>query len=254
MFTEQFAFSRPARVNFVGGGGKTGLILKLLEECSTTVPAVYTTTTRIHPPHTSGGLVIISSDNEDYLMQLLESAGLAWCSGRRFVVTHLPTSPRLLAGVTPDFAPRLDSLLFPLVFNEADGARSMSLKMPRGGEPVLMNGANYLVPVIGMDCLNKPAGAQTLFRWEIAARRCKLKTGDILTPELAAMILLHPQGVCRDWKLGMRIVPFINKADGAADDALAASLAASLFQNANFPVERVVFGSVENMRAQAISK
>lgn len=252
-FSEHFAFSLPARVNFVGGGGKTSLILRCLEEYSERVPAVYTTTTRIHPPHPSNGLMVISTDNEEYLELLLASAALGWSRGRRYVITRLPSSPGLLRGVTPGFADRLDQDLFPVILNEADGARSMSLKMPREGEPVLMEGAGYLVPVIGLDCLNQPLGPATLFRWDMASRRFSFQAGQVLNPELAASILLHPQGVCKHWKTGVRIIPYINKVDSESDDFLARSLALALLQNGRFPVERVVWGSTQSVRVSSLA-
>lgn len=251
MFSKHFAFSLPARVDFVGGGGKTSLILKLLEEYSESIPVVYTTTTRMHPPHPADGLVVMSSNNEEYLEMILERTVLCWHSHRRFVVTHLSNAPNLLRGVDRGFGERLDRVLFPMILNEADGARGMSLKMPREGEPVLLAGANYLVPVIGLDCLNRPLGPETLFRWELASRRYALSAGELLVPEVAASILLHKEGVCRDWKPGVRIIPFINKADSDSDDRLALSLASALLRNSNFPVERVVWGSLHNSRAAA---
>lgn len=253
MFTEHFAFEMPARVNFVGGGGKSSLILRLMEECSETAPVIYTTTTRIHPPHPGDGTIVISSDNEDYLEQMLDRAIFGSCRGRKFVVTHLSDSPNLLPGVNPGFADRLDGVVFPLVLNEADGARSMSLKMPHENEPVLMSNANYLVPVIGLDCLNQPMGPETIFRWELASQRCRLRAGDILTSEIAAGLLLHPRGVCRDWEPGMRIIPFINKADSEEREPLARSLARELLKNGNFPVERVVWGSLQNGKVASIA-
>ncbi|MGD0309584.1 MAG: selenium cofactor biosynthesis protein YqeC [Acidobacteriota bacterium] len=252
LFTEQFDFSLPARVDFVGAGGKTGLILRLLEEYSQAMPVLYTTTTRIHPPHPLDGLVIISSDNEEYLVRLLERAVSAWSHGRRFVATHLESSPNLLRGVAPDFVERLDCVRFPVILNEADGARSMSLKMPRDGEPVLLTASNYLVPVIGLDCLNKPLGPETLFRWDMASHRYRLPAGEFVSPELAAALLLHPHGVCKDWRPGMRIVPYINKADVEAEDALAGSLARAVLRNGNLPIERVVYGSIHSQRASHI--
>ena len=112
-----------------------------------------------------------------------------------------------------------------------------------------MEDAEYLVPVIGLDCLAKPLGPETLFRWEMAAPRYSLKHGQIITPELAASILLHPEGVCKDWKLGMKIIPFINKVDSESNDALARELAGALMHNGRFPIERIVWGSVQRARA-----
>ncbi len=253
MFSEQFAFDLPVCVNFVGGGGKTLLILRLMDEYSHRFPVIYTTTTRIHPPHPSDGLVIIACDDREVLRQVVERTVLGCVSPpHKIVITRNATSPRLLAGVDPDFANTLDRAIFPIIFNEADGARSMSLKMPRDGEPVLMHGADYLVPVIGLDCLMQPLGPETLFRWEIASTRHSLQEGQPLTPELAAALLMHPQGVCRDWTRGMRVIPFINKVDTASQEPLARELARALLHNRNFPVERVVWGSLFQDRVDSI--
>jgi len=237
-------------VNFVGGGGKTPLILKLLEEYSHSAPAVYTTTTRIHPPETAHGLVLLGCDDPQLLRSMMENT-VRCCSNqvRRLVVTRTTIAPRLLGGVDPGFGQTLDRGLFPVILNEADGARSMSLKMPREGEPVLMEGANYLVPVIGLDCLMQPLGPEILFRWDMAVARFFLKEGQMLTPKLASDLLLHPQGVCKHWKRDMQVIPYINKVDVEKQDALAEELAQALLQNNVFPVERVVWGSMLTGRA-----
>jgi probable selenium-dependent hydroxylase accessory protein YqeC len=250
LFLEEFAFRLPASINFVGGGGKTALILKLAEEFSESVPVVYTTTTRIHPPHPRNGLVIISGDDVGLLRLILQRVGCDPMDHvRTFVVTRPAMTPDLLKGVEPDFGPSLDRHLFPVLLNEADGARGMSLKMPREGEPVLMEDANYLVPVLGLDCVNRPLGPETLFRWEIAASRYSLREGETLTPGLAAKLLLHPEGVCKGWRTGIEIIPFINKVDTERDDDLAREVADALLDQESVPVKRVVWGSVQERRA-----
>jgi probable selenium-dependent hydroxylase accessory protein YqeC len=187
-----------------------------------------------------------------YLQEIVNRLGRKGDSRlRQVVVTRLASRPDLLLGVSPDFAATIDRECFPLVLNEADGARSMSLKMPREGEPVLMKSSNYLVPVIGLDCLNKPLGPQTLFRWQIASERHSLEAGQIITPELAASILLHPLGVCKDWRAGTHIIPYINKADTEELEPSADELAQALLHNTNYPVERVVWGSLHNARVNS---
>lgn len=254
MFAEKFAFQLPARVNFVGGGGKTSLILRLHEEYAESLPVIYTTTTRMHPPHPAEGLVIISSNREDFLKMLLERAVGASPCGRRFVVTALSGGPNLLRGVSPGFGELMDRSRFPLILNEADGSRSISLKMPRSGEPVLLQSAEYLVPVIGLDCLHRTLGPESVFRWDVAAQYFAGQTGARIDPELAASILMHPQGVCRDWLPGMQIIPFINKADTESDEGMARSLALALAANRNYPVERVVWGSLHNGTAGFLNR
>ena len=254
MFAEHFAFQTPSLVNFVGGGGKTGLILTLLDECQLSGAVIYTTTTRIHPPHPRDGMIIVSSNNLPLLREIVQRVG-RFCSRHacKLVATGPSMGPRFLQGVEPGFARSLDAELFPFVFNEADGARSMSLKMPRSNEPVLMEGAGYLVPVIGLDCLLKPLGPETLFRWEIAARHFSPAAGHPITPKLAAEILMHRQGVCRDWKPEMQIIPYINKVDGPGLEPLAGELALELLHNPCFPVNRVVWGSLQNGRVNSVA-
>lgn len=250
MFKEQFSFQLPAVVNFVGGGGKTGLILTLLREYAASIPVIYTTTTRIHPPDPSTGLMTLSCNDMEFLTLIVDRIGRMqrpdFCS---LVVTRRGLRPDLLQGVSPAFAGSLDGDMYPLILNEADGARSMSLKMPREGEPVLMEGARYLVPVIGLDCLGKPLGPESLFRWEMAASRFSLKEGEIITADLAARLLLHPQGVCRDCSPGTRIIPFINKADTPDSDSQARELAHALLTRGSFPIEYVVWGSLHAAKA-----
>ena len=116
-----------------------------------------------------------------------------------------------------------------------------------------MQGASYLVPVIGLDCLHKPLGPESLFRWETAAERFGFRAGEILTPELAAQILLHPQGVCKGWSPGVTVIPFINKADGPESDSDAQALAHALMCCGELPVRRVVWGSLQAGRAASIT-
>ena len=254
MFSELFSFRPHSRINFVGGGGKTALIHGLLEEYCRQGPVLYTTTTRIHPPEASEGLVIISSENLALLKSAVDRIGRE-CAHRpyKLAVTRRFMSPNLLRGVPPDFANTLNRESFGVLLNEADGAASFSIKLPREGEPVLMENAEYLVPVIGLDCLSQPMGPRVVFRFQAFADRFSLRAGQPLTPKLAAGILMHKQGVCRDWKAGVTIIPFINKVDNTAQDAAARDLALLILRNGNFPVRKVLFGSVLRGRIDSIS-
>jgi probable selenium-dependent hydroxylase accessory protein YqeC len=241
-------------VNFVGGGGKTALIHRLLEEYCCEGPVLSSTTTRLHPPDPTEGLVVISGENLVLLRQIVSQIGSS-CAGRpyKMVIARHFMSPNLLRGVPPDFADSLDRNLFPILFNEADGAAGFSLKLPKECEPVLMNHAEYLVPVIGMDCLYQPMGPEVVFRWQTLAGKFSLRAGERITPELAAGILLHALGVCKDWQPGVAIVPYINKVDGIEQDSAAKDLAYAILHNGNFPVHRVVLGSTIQRRANSVT-
>jgi probable selenium-dependent hydroxylase accessory protein YqeC len=171
----------------------------------------------------------------------------------KLTVTRGFMGPNLLRGVPPDFVNAVDRKPFPMLLNEADGAASFSIKIPREGEPVLMENANYLVPVIGLDCLNQPVGPKTLFRFQTLGERFSLREGEIITPKLAASVLMHPRGVCRDWRAGTKILPFINKVDNKSQDAAARDLAILILRNGSFPVSKVLCGSVLQGRVDSIS-
>jgi probable selenium-dependent hydroxylase accessory protein YqeC len=240
-------------VNFVGGGGKTALIHKLLEEYCYGGPVFSSTTTRVHPPDPTEGMVVISGENLLLLKHIVLQIACT-CPNRpyKLVVARHFMSPNLLRGLPPDFVDSVNRNLFPVFFNEADGSAGFSLKLPREGEPVLMNHAEYLVPVIGMDCLSQPLGPEIVFRWQELAGRFSLQAGECITPELAAGILLHAEGVCKGWKPGVTLIPFINKVDGQKQDAAAKELAHAILHHGRFPVERVVVGSTLHSRAYSI--
>jgi hypothetical protein len=65
-----------------------------------------------------------------------------------------------------------------------------------------------------------------------------------ITPEIAANILMHSSGVCKNLDAGTTIIPFINKVDDPAQEAAARNLAGNILRNPNFPIERVLYGSV----------
>lgn len=254
MFREQFDFRPHSLVNFVGGGGKTALIHKLMSEYSAQGSVFCTTTTRIHPPDPREDLALISAGNLNLLKQMLDCV-VRNCAANHFkvVMTGSYLSPTLLRGVPPDFYNFVDRSLLPIFLNEADGAASFSLKMPKEGEPVLMNGAEYLVPVLGIDCLHQSVDGGAIFRREEFLKHFPRNARGIITPQLAADILMHPRGICKGWNSGMQIVPFINKVDGPALDTEAKDLARTIMRNGHFPVKRVLFGSVLHGRVESLT-
>ncbi|MEJ2110471.1 MAG: selenium cofactor biosynthesis protein YqeC [Acidobacteriota bacterium] len=254
-FSKLFNFKLNSLVNFVGGGGKTILIHQLMDEYVHQGHVLYTTTMRIHPPQPDGKMAVLSSDNLTVLKSLVVQA-LGGCTNRNFkiVATRQFMEPDLLNGVPPDFLSNVDRALCTIFLNEADGSARFSLKLPRQREPVLMEEAQYLVPVIGLDCLDRASGPDTIFRFDALSSEFSIQTGQTITPELAADILMHPKGVCRDWKEGMTIVPFINKVDTQEQDSKAKLLASHILRNRVFPVSRVVLGSVRFMRSFYVSQ
>jgi probable selenium-dependent hydroxylase accessory protein YqeC len=254
VFSEQFSFEDHTLVNFVGGGGKTSLIHKLMDEYSEKGPVFCSTTTRIHPPDPDKGFTVISGDNSVLIKKILASIGRD-CFDRHYKIltTRHFMSPNLLRGVDSDFIDDINPSIFSIFFNEADGSAGFSLKLPRDNEPVLMNKGQYLVPVIGIDCLQQRLGSHSIFRWQECAERFSLCENESITPELAAGILMHPLGVCKGWEIGTTIIPFINKVDDPNQVSYARELAGFILRNSNYPVERVLYGSVLQGTVESVS-
>ena len=250
MFAGLFKFIDHSLVNFVGGGGKTALIHRLLDEYSSRGPVLAATTTRVHPPDPREGLTLISSDNLTLLSSALKSISRN-CPTLPFkiIASRYFMSSNLVRGVPPDFFENIDHSLFPVFLNEADGAAGFSLKLHRENEPVPAMGAKYIVPVIGIDCIGRELGPDTVLRWRELSGGFSLRKGDLITPEVAARILMHPRGACKNLCPGTTIIPFINKVDSEALDSTALELADAILKNGAFPVERVIYGSVLKCRA-----
>jgi probable selenium-dependent hydroxylase accessory protein YqeC len=254
VFAEIFKFSDHSLVNFTGGGGKTALIHRLLDEYSGRGPVLAATTTRVHPPDPHEGLALISSDNIALLKLTLENISRDCAKlPYKIIASRYFMSSNLVRGVPPDFFEDIDCSLFPVFLNEADGAAGFSLKLPRENEPVPAAGAEYLVPVIGLDCIGRELGPNTVLRWLELSESFSLRKGERITPEIAARILMHPRGVCKNLRPETTIVPFINKVDSEAQDSTALELAAAILKNGVFPVERVIYGSVLKDRAFCLS-
>jgi len=254
VFAGLFAFIDHSLVNFVGGGGKTVLIHRLLDEYSSRGSVLATTTTRIHPPDPRDGIALISSDNLTLLKLSLENISRN-CPTLPFkiIASRYFMSTNLVRGVPPDFFENIDRRLFPIFLNEADGAAGFSLKLHRENEPVAASGAEYLIPVIGIDCIGRELSPDTVLRWRELSESFSLRKGDLITPEIAARIFMHTRGACKNLRPGTTIIPFINKVDSEALDSTALELADAILKNGAFPVERVIYGSVLKCRAFCLS-
>ena len=159
---------------------------------------------RVHPPDPQEGFSLIATDHLPFLHFVLEEISRNCAShAYRIIASRYYMSSNLVRGVPPDFFNTVDRGLFPISLNEADGAASFSLKLYRDSEPVLAEGAEYLVPVIGLDCLGRQLGPDTVLRWRELAESFSLCDGDRITPQIAASLLMHPRGVCKGWQPGM---------------------------------------------------
>jgi molybdenum cofactor cytidylyltransferase len=191
---------RHEHIAIVGGGGKTTLSHALARHLGAT-PAdrrcVLTTTTKMGRDQDGGLPVLI--DPTDATIAAVEHPTVAWGA---------TDGPKAL-GVEAATCDRWFELLDHLVV-EADGARRLPFKAPAPYEPVVGSSATIVVSVIGVDALGAVI-SDRCHRPEVVAERAGCRPGDVLTPERAARVLLHPQGFRRAVPAGARLVMVATK-------------------------------------------
>ncbi len=130
-------------------------------------------------------------------------------------------------GVDPEDCDRWFGLVDNLV-TEADGARRRPFKAPKPYEPVVPATVTTMISVIGVDALGRVIADQCHRPMRVAALAgCSPYVR--LTPEAAAVVLLHPEGARRALPDKARLVVAITKVNDATA-SFASDLEAELQQ------------------------
>lgn len=183
---------------FVGGGGKTSSMLTMGTELAQHgKQTILTTTTRIYP-------------FEQPLPERLRCVGL-------------PAQQGKLRGVeNPDaLKQQCDVLLI-----EADGSRGLPIKAPAEHEPVLTQQTGLVIAVMGLTGIGKPI-AQVCHRPERVCEVLSMTPEQCITPEAAAALLLHENGLRKDVHR-RRFAVILNQADSRKEKEAGACIAACL--------------------------
>ncbi len=190
---------------FVGGGGKTTAIYRLARELSESGRVLVATTTRIFPPD----FPTLIDPNPEALDRAFHRHAVVAAGSVRGEKLGPPQGLLTLL-VRCDYA-----------LIEADGARGRPLKAPAAHEPVLPEGADLVVAVMGIDGVGRPGSA--VHRPELYAHLTGKPMDAPVTPEDAAYVLCHPEGQRKLVRCAWRAL--VNKADGGAALDMARSCA-----------------------------
>ena len=209
--------TRPAVFATVGGGGKTTVLFALAAEWEAAGGeglTVLTTTTRMTIPREGRTLPLAIGRDDAFRAGALDdirSRGLSSAvvgSGRgdrERVLAVAPSWPRQA----------VDAGLASLVGVEADGSRGRPFKAPATHEPIIPERVDVVAAVIGAGVLGRPLDERSVHRPEIVAKIAGAEIGDEVTPELAARVLMSPDG-------GLKGVPesaeFVVLVSGAGRD------------------------------------
>ncbi len=242
--TEALNITPGSVISLVGGGGKTSLMFALTGELAAGSRLVITTTTTkiLEPSPDETPLLLLEKD----AARLVELAAQNLEKYRHITLASERINEGKLKGISPEAVARLARLPgAPYVIVEADGARHLSLKAPGPDEPVIPASTTLVVPVAGIDALDKPLTEEHCFRAETAAGILGLPPGVTVTAGAIARLITHPQGIAKGSPAGAAIVPFINKID--MDELLSRGREiATLILAARHPqIQRVVLGAAQ---------
>ena len=90
-------------------------------------------------------------------------------------------------------------------------------KAPADHEPVIPIETTVVVPVVGADIFGKPLDAEHVHRPERVGALTGASPGAVITPDIVARLLAHPEGGRKGAPANARIMVLVNKAEVLTD-------------------------------------
>ena len=216
----------------VGAGGKKSVLYQLLRE---------------HPGHVAMTATVHTTEFPDDLVQRqvvdedarLRARVLAVASSGSIAYACPSNKPGRHAGVAPATIRAIhDAGGFDATFVKSDGARMRWIKAPEADEPILVPGADIVIPVVSARAIGEPLGERVAHRVDRVAAVTGVAPGETLTPEAVGRLLASEQGSLH-CTAGARVAPVINMVDNDDKEELArAAATAAIAMTSRF--DRVV--------------
>ncbi len=229
-------------VAFVGAGGKSGAMRRIVQELSTDIPLIVTTTTKLGFEQTdlaASHMVVAKMGDLDAIGARLREWGSVLVTG------PLGTGEPKWLGldeVQLGIAHQASTDAGAVMLVEADGARRRALKAPAEHEPVIPAFADLVVPIAGIDALGAPLSEDAVHRPELVARCLGLQMGTQLTAQHIADLMTSPAGGLKGVPETAEVRLLINKIESRELLAAGRSIAErALLRKA---VRAVVLGAV----------
>ena len=200
-------------VAFVGAGGKSASIRRLVEELTPKTPVLITTTTKLALKQTDLAvqhIILRSKEDVSLFPALLQEQSSVLVTGERLSEEPKWTAPAedLLGDLLP-----MAAASGAVVLIEADGARGCSLKAPAEHEPVIPPFVDLVVPVMGLDAIGTELEGKLVYRPEQARALLGIQKDKIIQPADAARILAHGNGSLKSVPSSAKVRIILNKAE-----------------------------------------
>lgn len=181
----------------VGAGGKTTTMYALAAELARRGEhVVTTTTTNIYIPGQGETDTLIVAAETPTMLKVVNNA---WKQHHRMTVARAVIAAGKLGGLQPDQPYELLTRGgADVVIVEADGARHAMIKAPAEYEPVVPSQTNVALLVMSAEAINQPLNAKIAHRPERIAAVLGIQQGDILTPQLIAILMTSTQGAMKN--------------------------------------------------------
>lgn len=221
-------------VAFVGGGGKTGALIRLIEELRLGGWRVLaSTTTKVGRSIERAVRVLEIGDGDGALRRAIDAEGAVFVAGGA-------AEDGKLRGVDAAAVDRHMVGMADAVLVEADGARQMPIKAPGDHEPVVPSSTTLVVPMVGLDAVGRPIDRSHTHRPELLSA---LVGRDVVTEDAIVQLITSERGGLKAVPSGARVRPILNKVRPDSRQA-AARIAWSLLHKGPRHLDRVVVADV----------
>ena len=202
----------------VGAGGKKSVLYQLVREHPGRV-ALTATVHNTEFPAELGVQQIIDDDENLHarLQREARSRSVAYACPSSKAGRHAGASPATVRAIHDEGG-------FAATFVKADGARMRWIKAPSPDEPMLVPGADTVIPVVSARAIGEPLGERVAHRVDRVAAVTGVAPGQLLTPEAVARLLTSEHGSLQRAG-GARVAPVINMVDNEEQEEKARAAA-----------------------------
>lgn len=229
----------------VGAGGKKSVIYQLVREHPGRVALTATVHTTVFPDDL--GLESIIDDDEN-----LATRVAAADRGRSIAYACPSSKPGRYGGVRPATIRAIHDMGgFAATLVKADGARMRWIKAPAADEPIIVPGADIVIPVVSARAIGEPLSERVAHRVDQVAAVTGVAPGELLTPAAVGRLLASDQGSLH-CTAGARVAPVINMVDNDDKEQRArAAASAAIAMTSRF--DRVVLCSLRRPAAPVVA-
>lgn len=191
-------------ISIAGAGGKTTLMFSLAQFLPDTV--VTTTTTKVGETQITQANQRLSINN----FPPVHPNKIIWVSP-----SLEPQNKKIIGCSTKEFAQLAKickSKNWPLIA-ETDGAAQRHLKAPAVHEPVIPQESNVCFYLAGLDTINQPLNVEFVHRPEIFSAITGLEPNKLITAEIIAKMMDHPQGGLKNIPANALRIAYLTHAD-----------------------------------------